>query len=63
MRLLDTSGGGSGLTGSLGGELLTGSLATSGLTYNEMIVSGDVPQVRHGCRDHDAVKRHEEKGQ
>ena len=32
VRLLDTSGGGSGLTGGLGGELLTGSLATSGLT-------------------------------
>lgn len=63
VRLLDTSGGGSGLTGSLGGELLTGSLATSGLTYIEMIVSDDVPHVRHGCRDHDAVERHEGKGQ
>jgi hypothetical protein len=30
--LLDTSGGGGGLAGSLGSELLTGSLATSGLT-------------------------------
>jgi hypothetical protein len=30
--LLDTAGGGGGLAGSLGGELLTGSLATSGLT-------------------------------
>ena len=33
VRLLDTAGGGSGLAGSLGSELLTGSLATSGLTY------------------------------
>lgn len=32
VRLLDTSGGGGSLTGGLGGELLTGSLATSGLT-------------------------------
>ena len=32
MRLLDTSGGGGALAGGLGGELLTGSLATSGLT-------------------------------
>jgi hypothetical protein len=32
VRLLDTSGGGSGLASGLGGELLTGSLATSGLT-------------------------------
>ena len=32
VRLLDTTGRGGGLTGSLGGELLTGSLATSGLT-------------------------------
>ena len=31
--LLDTSGRGSGLASGLGGELLTGSLATSGLTY------------------------------
>jgi len=31
VRLLDTSGGGSALAGSLGGELLTRSLATSGL--------------------------------
>jgi len=30
--LLDTSGGGGGLAGGLGSELLTGSLATSGLT-------------------------------
>lgn len=29
--LLDTAGGGGGLASSLGGELLTGSLATSGL--------------------------------
>jgi histone H3 len=33
--LLDTAGGGGGLAGSLGGELLTGSLATSGLTCKE----------------------------
>jgi histone H3 len=33
--LLDTSGGGGGLAGGLGGELLTGSLATSGLTCRE----------------------------
>ena len=33
VRLLDTSGGGGGLAGGLGSELLTGSLATSGLTY------------------------------
>ena len=32
MRLLDTSGGGGALAGGLGGELLAGSLATSGLT-------------------------------
>ncbi len=32
VRLLDTSGGGSRLASGLGGELLTGSLATSGLT-------------------------------
>ena len=31
--LLDTTGRGGGLAGGLGGELLTGSLATSGLTY------------------------------
>lgn len=31
--LLDTSGRGGGLAGGLGSELLTGSLATSGLTY------------------------------
>lgn len=39
MRLLDTSGGGSSLTGGLGGELLTRGLATSGLTW--MDVSDD----------------------
>lgn len=33
--LLDTSGGGGGLASGLGGELLTGSLATSGLTCEE----------------------------
>lgn len=33
MRLLDTTGRGGGLAGGLGSELLTGSLATSGLTY------------------------------
>ena len=33
MRLLDTTGAGSRLASGLGGELLTGSLATSGLTY------------------------------
>lgn len=33
MRLLDTTGRGGGLAGSLGSELLTGGLATSGLTY------------------------------
>ena len=38
VRLLDTSGGGSGLASSLGGELLTGSLATSGLTYLRQLV-------------------------
>jgi hypothetical protein len=32
VRLLDTSGRGGGLAGSLGSKLLTGSLATSGLT-------------------------------
>lgn len=32
VRLLDTSGGGRGLAGSLGGELLAGGLATGGLT-------------------------------
>lgn len=32
VRLLDTSGGGRGLAGGLGGELLAGSLATGGLT-------------------------------
>lgn len=32
VRLLDTTGRGGGLAGSLGSELLTGSLATSGLT-------------------------------
>ena len=31
--LLDTAGGGGGLASSLGSELLTGSLATSGLTW------------------------------
>ena len=31
--LLDTSGRGGGLAGGLGSELLTGGLATSGLTY------------------------------
>ena len=31
MGLLDTAGGGGGLAGSLGSELLAGSLATSGL--------------------------------
>jgi hypothetical protein len=31
VRLLDTSGGGGALAGGLGGELLAGSLATSGL--------------------------------
>lgn len=38
MRLLDTSGGGGGLTSGLGSKLLTGSLATSGLTYSELSV-------------------------
>lgn len=32
VRLLDTSGGGGGLAGGLGSQLLTGSLATGGLT-------------------------------
>jgi histone H3 len=32
MRLLDSSGGGGRLSGSLGGELLTGSLSSSGFT-------------------------------
>lgn len=32
VRLLDTTGRGGGLTGSLGGELLPGGLATSRLT-------------------------------
>jgi hypothetical protein len=39
VRLLDTSGGGSGLASGLGGELLTGSLATSGLTYLRQLVN------------------------
>ena len=33
VRLLDTTGRRGGLASGLGGELLTGSLATSGLTY------------------------------
>lgn len=33
VRLLDTTGRRGGLAGSLGGELLTGGLATSGLTW------------------------------
>lgn len=33
VRLLDTSGGGSSLTGGLGSKLLTRGLATSGFTY------------------------------
>lgn len=37
--LLDTSGGGGGLASGLGGELLTGSLATSGLTCEGRQVS------------------------
>lgn len=35
VRLLDTAGGGGSLASSLGSELLTGSLATSGLTCRE----------------------------
>lgn len=35
--LLDTSGRRSGLAGGLGSELLTGSLATSGLTYSRQL--------------------------
>lgn len=38
VRLLDTSGGGGGLTSGLGSKLLTGSLATSGLTYSGLSV-------------------------
>jgi len=38
VRLLDTSGRqGGGLAGSLGGELLTGGLATSGLACEECV--------------------------
>lgn len=38
VRLLDTTGRGCGLAGSLGSELLTGSLATSGLTCSELVL-------------------------
>ena len=37
VRLLDTSGGGGGLASGLGSELLTGSLATSGLTCKRKV--------------------------
>ena len=37
VRLLDTAGGRGGLAGSLGGELLSGSLATSGLTGAKIV--------------------------
>lgn len=37
VRLLDTSGRRGGLAGGLGSELLTGSLATSGLTYSNRL--------------------------
>lgn len=39
MRLLDTSGGGSSLTGGLGSKLLTRGLATSGFTYVMLVES------------------------
>lgn len=38
VRLLDTSGRGGGLAGGLGSKLLTGGLATSGLTYWKRLV-------------------------
>ena len=38
VRLLDTSGGGSGLTSGLGSELLTRGLATSGLAWRGLLV-------------------------
>lgn len=37
VRLLDTAGRGGGLASSLGSKLLTGSLATSGLTYSQYV--------------------------
>lgn len=56
VRLLDTSGGGGALAGGLGGELLAGSLATSGLTGGcESQVSKDVDwRYRRGRKTYSA---------
>lgn len=55
VRLLDTSGGGSGLASSLGGELLTRGLATSGLACCAMLVR----MFRDAlcCRSRAAIRR------
>ena len=48
VRLLDTTGRRGGLAGSLGGELLTGSLATSGLTGG-LLGAGHCEECVCGC--------------